>query len=40
VARLTGISSVLLVADIDRAVACYRDRLGIECQGQRLAGLR
>jgi uncharacterized glyoxalase superfamily protein PhnB len=32
VARLTGISPVLLVADIDRAVAYYRDRLGFNCQ--------
>ena len=31
-AKLTGISPVLLVADLDRAVAFYRDRLGFECQ--------
>lgn len=31
-ARLTGISPVLLVADIDRSVAYYRDRLGFECR--------
>ena len=31
-ARLTGISPVLLVADIDRAVAYYRDRLGFACR--------
>ena len=30
-ATLTGISPVLLVADIDRAVAYSRDRLGFEC---------
>ena len=28
---LTGASPVLLVADIDRSVAYYRDRLGFEC---------
>jgi uncharacterized glyoxalase superfamily protein PhnB len=32
VARLTGISPVLLVASIERAVAYYRDRLGFECR--------
>jgi len=32
VAEFTGISPVLLVADLDRAVAFYRDRLGFECQ--------
>jgi predicted enzyme related to lactoylglutathione lyase len=32
VATLTGISPVLLVADLDRAVSYYRDRLGFECQ--------
>jgi predicted enzyme related to lactoylglutathione lyase len=32
VAKLTGISPVLLVADLDRAVAYYHDRLGFECQ--------
>jgi len=32
VARVTGISPVLLVADIDRAVAYYRDRLGFTCE--------
>jgi predicted enzyme related to lactoylglutathione lyase len=31
VATLTGISPVLLVADLDRAVAYYRDRLGFRC---------
>ncbi len=31
-AEFTGISPVLLVADLDRAVAFYRDRLGFECQ--------
>ncbi len=31
-ARLTGISPVLLVSDIERAVAYYRDRLGFECE--------
>jgi predicted enzyme related to lactoylglutathione lyase len=31
VARLTGISPVLLVADLDRSVAYFRDRLGFEC---------
>jgi predicted enzyme related to lactoylglutathione lyase len=31
-ARLTGISPVLLVADLDRAVGYYRDRLGFACQ--------
>lgn len=30
-ALLTGISPVLLVADLDRAVAYYRDRLGLRC---------
>jgi predicted enzyme related to lactoylglutathione lyase len=30
-ARLTGASPVLLVADIDRAVAYYRDKLGFDC---------
>lgn len=29
--RITGISPVLLVADIDRAIAYYRDRLGFTC---------
>jgi catechol 2,3-dioxygenase-like lactoylglutathione lyase family enzyme len=32
VATLTGISPVLLVADLERAVAYYRDRLGFECR--------
>jgi len=32
VPKLTGISPVLLVADLRRAVAFYRDRLGFECQ--------
>lgn len=31
-ARLTGISPVLLVASIERSVAYYRDRLGFECR--------
>ena len=30
-ARVTGISPVLLVADLDRAVAYYRERLGFDC---------
>jgi predicted enzyme related to lactoylglutathione lyase len=30
--RLTGISPVLLVTDLDRSVAYYRDRLGFECE--------
>ena len=30
-ATLTGISPVLLVADLDRSVAYYRDRLGFDC---------
>ena len=29
--KLTGISPVLLVADIERSVAFYRDRLGCAC---------
>jgi predicted enzyme related to lactoylglutathione lyase len=32
VARLTGISPVLLVSDLDRSVAYYRDRLGFTCE--------
>jgi predicted enzyme related to lactoylglutathione lyase len=32
VASLTGISPVLLVAEIDRAVAYYRDQLGFTCE--------
>jgi predicted enzyme related to lactoylglutathione lyase len=32
VARITGISPVLLVADLDRSVEYYRDRLGFECE--------
>jgi predicted enzyme related to lactoylglutathione lyase len=32
VTRLTGSSAVLLVSDIDRAVAFWRDRLGFECE--------
>jgi predicted enzyme related to lactoylglutathione lyase len=32
VAALTGISPVLLVADIERSVAYYRDRLGFACE--------
>jgi hypothetical protein len=31
VATLTGISPVLLAADLDRSAAYYRDRLGFEC---------
>jgi catechol 2,3-dioxygenase-like lactoylglutathione lyase family enzyme len=31
VATLTGISPVLLVADLERSVAYYRDRLGFRC---------
>ena len=30
-ATLTGVSPVLLVSDLDRAVAYYRDQLGFEC---------
>ncbi len=30
-ATLTGISPVLLVADLERSVAYYRDRLGFTC---------
>ena len=30
-AALTGVSPVLLVADLERAVEFYRDRLGFEC---------
>ena len=29
--RLTGVSPVLLVSDLDRSVAFYRDLLGFEC---------
>jgi predicted enzyme related to lactoylglutathione lyase len=32
VAVLTGVSPVLLVADIGRAVGYYRERLGFECE--------
>jgi catechol 2,3-dioxygenase-like lactoylglutathione lyase family enzyme len=32
VAVLTGISPVLLVADLDRSVAYYTERLGFDCQ--------
>ena len=32
VARLTGSSAVLLVADIERSAAYYRDMLGFECR--------
>ena len=32
IAKLTGISPLLLVADLDRAVAFYRDGLGFECE--------
>ena len=31
-ATLTGVSPVLLVADIERSVEYYRDRLGFECE--------
>jgi catechol 2,3-dioxygenase-like lactoylglutathione lyase family enzyme len=31
-AKLTGTSAVLLVADIDRSAAYYRDRLGFTCE--------
>jgi predicted enzyme related to lactoylglutathione lyase len=31
-AALTRVFPVLLVADLDRAVAFYRDRLGFECE--------
>jgi predicted enzyme related to lactoylglutathione lyase len=31
-ARLTGSSAVLLVADIDRSAAYYRDELGFTCE--------
>ncbi|MEP6893183.1 MAG: VOC family protein [Gaiellaceae bacterium] len=31
-ATVTGVSPVLLVADLDRAVAYYRDRLGFVCE--------
>jgi predicted enzyme related to lactoylglutathione lyase len=30
-ATLTGVSPVLLVSDVDRAVAYYRDQLGFRC---------
>jgi hypothetical protein len=32
VATLTGISPVLVVADLDRAAAYYRDQLGFHCR--------
>jgi catechol 2,3-dioxygenase-like lactoylglutathione lyase family enzyme len=32
VPTLTGASPVLLVADVDRSVAYYRDRLGFTCE--------
>jgi predicted enzyme related to lactoylglutathione lyase len=32
VASLTGVSPVLLVADLDRAIGFYRDRLGFSCE--------
>jgi predicted enzyme related to lactoylglutathione lyase len=32
VAALTGVSPVFLVADLDRAVAYYRDALGFRCE--------
>jgi predicted enzyme related to lactoylglutathione lyase len=31
-ARLTGCSPVLLVADVERSTAYYRDRLGFTCE--------
>jgi catechol 2,3-dioxygenase-like lactoylglutathione lyase family enzyme len=31
VATLTGISPVLLVSDLERSLAYYRDRLGFQC---------
>jgi predicted enzyme related to lactoylglutathione lyase len=31
-ARLTGSSAVLLVADVDRSAEYYRDRLGFTCE--------
>ncbi len=31
-ATLTGVSPVLLVADLDRAVAYYKDQLGFKCE--------
>jgi predicted GNAT superfamily acetyltransferase len=31
-AKLTGISPVLLVADLERSVAYYRERLGFHCE--------
>jgi catechol 2,3-dioxygenase-like lactoylglutathione lyase family enzyme len=31
-ATLTGVSPVLLVSDVDRAVEYWRDRLGFECE--------
>lgn len=31
-ATLTGVSPVLLVADLERAVSYYRDRLGFSCE--------
>jgi catechol 2,3-dioxygenase-like lactoylglutathione lyase family enzyme len=31
-ARLTGSSAVLVVADIERSVEYYRDRLGFTCE--------
>jgi predicted enzyme related to lactoylglutathione lyase len=32
VATLTGISPVLLVSDLERSVAYYRDQLGFQCE--------
>jgi predicted enzyme related to lactoylglutathione lyase len=32
VARLTSISPVLLITDVERAVAYYRERLGFACE--------
>jgi catechol 2,3-dioxygenase-like lactoylglutathione lyase family enzyme len=32
VATLTGVSPVLLISDVDRAVDYWRDRLGFECE--------
>ena len=38
-ARLTGSSAVLLVADIERSVEYYRDRLGFTCAPAHRYGL-
>jgi predicted enzyme related to lactoylglutathione lyase len=32
VARVTGISPVLLVADLERSIGFFRDRLGFDCE--------